>query len=237
MKSASFVVAVSSYGRSQLKRWIDPDQWPKLQVVHCGLDCDFYPDRGHDKIPGPSFVCVARLAEQKGHFLLLEATAKLRAQGLRFRLTLAGDGPLRKRIENRITELELDDIVHITGWLSNEGVRAEIMQSRIVVLPSFAEGLPVVLMEAMAMRRPVVSTYVAGIPELVIPGTTGWLVPAGDAGLLADAMRDALSEEPEEWSQMGRAARQRVLERHDVTREAEKIERLIQVAIGRNVLS
>ncbi len=86
------------------------------------------------------------------------------------------------------------------------------------------------------MRRPVVSTYVAGIPELVIPGSTGWLVPAGDTASLAEAMRGALSVEPQTWVRMGAAARQRVLERHDVTREAEKLERLMQMAIGQEVL-
>jgi glycosyltransferase involved in cell wall biosynthesis len=230
IEAAAFVVAVSSYGRSQLKRWVDLDQWAKIQVVHCGLDCDFYPDQQLDRFPEPSFVCVARLAEQKGHFLLLEAAAKLRAEGLRFKLVLAGDGPLRKQIQERIEELELSDIVKITGWISGERVRSEVAQSRVFVLPSFAEGLPVVLMEAMAMQRPVVSTYVAGIPELVVPGSTGWLVPAGDAVLLADAMREALSAEPQKWAQMGAAARRRVLERHDVIREAEKIERLIHSA-------
>ncbi|WP_246812461.1 glycosyltransferase [Microvirga sp.] len=236
IRAAAFVVAVSSYGQSQLKRWVDLDQWAKLHVVHCGLDCNSYPEQQVDGIPEPSFVCVARLAEQKGHFLLLEATAKLRADGLRFKLVLAGDGPLRKQIQKRIEELELSDIVKITGWISGDRVKGEIAQSRVFVLPSFAEGLPVVLMEAMAMQRPVVSTYVAGIPELVVPGSTGWLVPAGDALLLAKAMREALSTEPQTWAHMGAAARRRVLERHDVNREVEKIERLIYSTTKREAL-
>lgn len=236
IKAAAFVVAVSSYGGSQLKRWVDFDQWEKIQVVHCGLDSDSFPNLQPGETPEARFVCVARLAEQKGHFLLLAAAARLRAEGLQFKLVLAGDGPLRKRLEDRIEELALGDVVTITGWISGEQVRREIARSRAFVLPSFAEGLPVVLMEAMAMKRPVVSTYVAGIPELVVPGETGWLVPAGDAALLADAMREALSAEPQQWLRMGVSARRRVLDRHDVAHEAEKLERLIYSATRREVL-
>ncbi len=149
---------------------------------------------------------------------------------------MAHCGTASRRIQERIAELELDGVVKITGWISSERVRVEMALAHALVLPSFAEGLPVVLMEAMALRRPVVSTYVAGIPELVNPGRTGWLVPTGDVALLADAMREALSAEPRIWTRMGEAARERVFERHDITREAEKIERLLRMAIRREAL-
>ena len=116
--------------------------------------------------------------------------------------------------------------MRITGWISGEQVREEILAARALVLPSFAEGLPVVLMEAMAARRPVISTYVAGIPELVRPGEHGWLVPAGDVEALVEAMRACLDTPAERMKAIGEAARERVLERHDVSKEAAKLQRL-----------
>jgi colanic acid/amylovoran biosynthesis glycosyltransferase len=114
-------------------------------------------------------------------------------------------------------------VVRITGWISSDQVRDEILAARALVLPSFAEGLPVVIMEAMALRRPVISTFVAGIPELVDPGEHGWLVPAGDAGALAAAMLACLDAPPETIARMGEAARSKVLEHHDVDKEAGKL--------------
>src|SRR5690606_29651433 len=100
----------------------------------------------------------------------------------------------------------LRDHVHITGWISSAEVREQILASRALVLPSFAEGLPVVIMEAMALRRPVLSTYVAGIPELVRPGEGGWLFPAGDVDALEQALRQVLAFPPEDLERMGAAA-------------------------------
>src|SRR5208283_1487037 len=100
------------------------------------------------------------------------------AKGVQLDLVLAGDGPLRAEIESAIERHELANTVRITGWISSVGVRDELLAARALVLPSFAEGLPVVIMEAMALRRPVLSTYVGGIPELVRAGIDGWLVPA-----------------------------------------------------------
>ncbi len=111
--------------------------------------------------------------------------------------------------------------MRITGWISSEQVREEILAARALVLPSFAEGLPVVIMEAMALRRPVISTYVAGIPELVAPGEHGWLVPAGDAEALADAMQACLDAPVDKLARMGEAAHARVRARHDVDKAAE----------------
>jgi glycosyltransferase involved in cell wall biosynthesis len=230
IRSAAFVVAVSSYGRSQLMRWSDEANWKKLHVVHCGIDDESCAGPVGASAPGRGLLCIARLAEQKGLHVLLEATATLRDQGHEFDLVLAGDGPLRESLERRIRDLGLAHLVTMTGWISGERVRAEIERARAFVLPSFAEGLPVVIMEAMALARPVISTYIAGIPELVLPGVTGWLVPPGNPASLAEAMRQALSAAPDELVRMGEAARHRVLERHDVMREAEKLEILMQMA-------
>ena len=107
-------------------------------------------------------------------------------------------------------------------------MRTEIVAARALVLPSFAEGLPVVIMEAMALRRPVVSTYVAGIPELVRPGREGWLFPAGDVDALVAALEEMLATPTETLEAMGQAAYVRVLERHAIDTEAAKLARLFK---------
>ncbi|MEA1604726.1 glycosyltransferase [Pseudomonas spirodelae] len=223
VRRAAFVVAISSYGRSQLFRWVEHAHWAKVKVVHCGLERAF-----HDVPPvamptAPRLVCVGRLCEQKGQLLLMQAAGLLAEQGLEFEIVLAGDGEMRAEIEALIARYSLQARVRITGWISSEQVRAEILAARALVLPSFAEGLPVVIMEAMALRRPVLTTYVAGIPELVCHGENGWLFPAGSVEALAVALADCLAQSAEVLARMGEAAYQRVLERHDIDTEAAKL--------------
>jgi glycosyltransferase involved in cell wall biosynthesis len=230
---AAFVVAVSSFGRSQLFRWCRSSDWPKVRIVRCGVDSAFL-DAGPLPAPAePRLVCVGRLAEQKGQLVLVEAAALLAAKGVDFQLVLAGDGPMRPQIEAGIAAHGLGTRAKITGWLSGDAVRAEVTAARLFVLPSFAEGLPVVLMEALALGRPVVTTFVAGIPELVRAGSNGWLVPAGDAHALADALADALRTDPKRLEEMGRAGAEAARAAHDVRREAEKLVALFAEAIGR----
>ncbi|MDR6711362.1 glycosyltransferase involved in cell wall biosynthesis [Pseudomonas hunanensis] len=223
VRRAAFVAAVSSYGRSQLYRWVAHAHWAKVKVVHCGLERSFHDVAAVAPPAAPRLVCVGRLCEQKGQLLLLEAARKLAAQSVAFELVLAGDGEMRGQIEALIGEYGLQAQVRITGWISSAQVREEILAARALVLPSFAEGLPVVIMEAMALRRPVLTTYVAGIPELVRPGENGWLFPAGAVDELAVAMADCLAQPVEVLQQLGDAAYQRVLERHDIDTEAAKL--------------
>ena len=232
---AAFVVAISSYGRSQLYRWLARAHWPKVQVVHCGLDAAFHAVAPMPAAAPTRLVCVGRLCEQKGQLLLVQALHRLVSKGVPVELVLAGDGEMRAEIEALVTALALGSHVRITGWIGSEQVRDEILAARALVLPSFAEGLPVVIMEAMALRRPVVTTFVAGIPELVLDGENGWLVPAGDVESLALAMQACLAATPEQLVRMGEAARARVLERHDVDREAGKLVALFTRAAARTV--
>lgn len=228
VRRAAFVVAISSYGRSQLFRWVDHAHWPKVKVVHCGLERAFH-DVPPVAIPAaPRLVCVGRLCEQKGQLLLMQAAGLLAEQGHEFEIVLAGDGEMRAEIETLIERYGLHGRVRITGWISSEQVRAEILAARALVLPSFAEGLPVVIMEAMALRRPVLTTYVAGIPELVHPGENGWLFPAGAVEELAAALADCLAQPPEVLQRMGEAAYGRVLERHAIDTEAAKLAELFR---------
>lgn len=173
-------------------------------------------------------MCVGRLSEEKGQLLLIEAAHRLVSEAADLKLVLVGDGHLRGDVEELIEKLELRSHVEITGWASSDQVRREILNSRALVLPSFAEGLPVVIMEALALGRPVISTFVAGIPELVQPGVCGWLVPAGSIDPLVSAMRKALHMPVLQLEEMGRAGAVRVAELHDVRTEAEKLARLFR---------
>jgi len=224
---AAFVVAVSDYGRSQLFRWSRHADWGRIHVVHCGVDEGFLNHPPTSVSLAPRLVCVGRLAEQKGQLLLVEAAAQLAREGVDFEITLVGDGPMRGEIEKLIERHGLRDRVKVAGWMGSDAVRDQILASRAMVLPSFAEGLPVVIMEALALGRPVISTYVAGIPELVRTGESGWLVPAGSVPALVEAMRDAVTAPLATLDRMGRAGAALVAERHDARKEAAKLADLI----------
>ncbi len=223
VRHAAFVVAISSYGRSQLYRWVDFADWDKVKLVHCGLEPEFHDEYAVPITSAPRLVCVGRLCEQKGQMLLVRAISRLLLSGIDVQLVLAGDGEMRGDIEALLRQSALQDSVHITGWISSEEVRKEILAARALVLPSFAEGLPVVIMEAMALRRPVLSTYVAGIPELVRPGEGGWIFPAGDVESLVAAIKQVLSAPPEDLERMGMAGRARVLQNHSIDIEATRL--------------
>lgn len=225
---AKFVAAVNSYCRAQLFRRAALADWGKIKVVHCGLEETFRAGETPTPPTRRRLVCVGRLCEQKGQLILLEAFARLQARIGGCHLVLAGDGEMRPEIEARIAALKLEGAVTITGWISSDEVRNEILAAEALVLPSFQESLPVVIMEAMALRRPVISTYVAGIPELVVPGETGWLVPAASITGLVAAMEECLSTSADTLQRMGETAYQRVIGRHDIDAEAAKLVRLFK---------
>lgn len=231
---AAFVVAITDYCSAQLRRWARPEDWSKIHVVHCGVSEKFFRECEPIEPTSRRLVCVGRLCAQKGQLLLVEAVGRLCHEGLEPQLVLAGDGEMKPAIERRIDELGLREQVRITGWIGEADVRKELLAARAMVLPSFAEGLPVVIMEALALSRPVISTYVAGIPELVRPGETGWLVPAGNVEDLADAMREALLAPVEQLDRMGASGRRRVRELHDVAVEAGRLERLLLASVQSN---
>jgi glycosyltransferase involved in cell wall biosynthesis len=128
---------------------------------------------------------------------------------------MVGDGPLRRQIERRIQALGLSAHVTLVGWASNDDVRRHILDARALVLPSFAEGLPVVLMEALALGRPVICTPVGAVAELVQPSVSGWVVPPGSPAALAEAIGAALDAAPEDLDRMARQGAARVAEEHD----------------------
>ena len=231
IEGSSFVTAISSFGRSQLMRWCDPTQWGKINVIRCGLHRD-YLDQPVQPIARESdeLVCVARLSAQKGLPLLIAACDRLRREDERFLVTIVGDGELRDVIKNDIDRRGLGDCIHLVGTRSS-GRSGNPFGARAFVLPSFAEGLPVVIMEALAMARPVITTAIAGIPGLV-DSECGWVVPAGDEQALAEAMKAALHASTDELAAKGKIGRERVRLMHDATRNASMLVEAIARAVA-----
>ena len=229
---AAFVVAVCEFGRAQLYRYCAPEHWPKIHVIHCGVDDGYLSTQRHPVPDRPRLICIGRLSREKGQVILIEAAGRLAAEGVDFELVLAGDGPMRAEIEKAIQRLGLGERVILLGWASGSEVQRQLLDARALVLPSFYEGLPVAIMEAFALGRPVISTYVAGIPELVEPGVNGWLVPAGSVGELAAAMRSSLETSTARLEEMGRAGALRVAQRHNAATEAAKLADLFRTVVG-----
>lgn len=224
---SAFAVAISQFGRSQLCRWTDHSDWARIKVVHCGIE----PAKFDAPAPMPTgprrLVAIGRLVEQKGQLALVEALARTKAP---IHLTLIGDGEMRSQIEALIAQHGLANRITLTGWVDEARIKHELAQAHALVMPSFAEGLPMVVMEAMAAARPVIATYIAGTPELVEPESTGWLVPAGDVDALAAAMDRFARTNDATLAQMGQNARIRVLQRHDIDVEAAKLAAAMQGA-------
>ncbi len=226
---SKFVVAISHFGRSQLYRWVPQEYWHKVKIIHCALDSKFFDEsRPLPDTSEKSLLYVGRLCPEKGAMLLLQALRQVIDQGYRCQLTLAGDGPIRVMLEQQIKALKLEDVVSISGWISSDTVKQYILDSQLLILPSFAEGLPVVLMEAMALKRPVITTYIAGIPELVKNGENGWLIPASNLEALTAAIVQAVQAPHEQLQRMGEAGHQAVFKEHNITTQALKLGQLFR---------
>lgn len=210
---SSFTAGVSSFGRSQLMRWSKVSDWPRIVVVRCGVDEGFLQAEIDPPPQTRRLVCVARLSSQKGLPLLIAAAERLAKSEDDFELRIVGDGELRGDLSEMIRSLGLQKCVKLLGWLSNADVRAEMSSARALVIPSFAEGLPVVIMEAFAMGRPVIASAIAGIPELV-DDECGWAIPAGSIESLTSAMQEALTTAPEQLALLGIEGRRRVAALH-----------------------
>lgn len=213
---AKFVVAITHFCRSQLMLFSDPKHWSKIAIVHCGVTPDAY--RREPGGTGKRVAFVGRLDPVKGALLLIEAMAQVLKTHPDATLTLAGDGPARAGAEARATELGIADAVRFAGFMTQGQVADLLANSDMLVLPSFAEGLPVVYMEALASRIPVVASRVAGVQELVEDGVTGYTVPPGDVATLTDRMI-RLMDDPAKARAMGEAGRRAVEAEHDISRE------------------
>lgn len=221
---ASQTVCVSEFGRSHVLARAQHDDWSKVGVVHCGVDPSEYRPVEHQNGSSDELriLTVGRLVVQKGHAVLLEALAELARRGLRIDQTIVGDGPQRASLERQAARLGLTDQIRFEGTVGQDRIRDYYANADVFCLPSLWEGLPVVLMEAMAMEIPVVSTTVSGIPELVEEGVSGLLAPPARPDLIADALAQ-LAGSPDERRRMGEAGRQKVVAEFDVNRSAEQL--------------
>lgn len=224
---SKFCVAISSYCKSQLWRWANFEDWHKVAEVHCTVGNNGFCHSPNPIVAKQRFVSIGRLCEQKGQMLLLQAVEKLVVDHPEVELHLVGDGEYRARFERFIADRNLENNVILHGWRSSEYIIEQLDQSAVMVLPSFAEGLPVVIMEAFARRRPVIATFIAGIPELVTP-ECGWLVPAGSVDALAIAMAQALQTPSAILEEKGQCGYRAVLARHFAATEVTKLYRLME---------
>ncbi len=232
VRSARFVACIGDFCRSQLMKLVEDEQWPKLTIVRCGLD----PDAFSAAPPPPAgralrVLCVGRLVPDKGQALLVEAVDELRRRGEAVELELVGDGPQRGELEALVRGRGLQDAVSLAGALGQDRMRERLAAADVFCLPSFAEGVPVVLMEAMAVERPVVTTRIMGVAELVEHGVSGLLVPPGRVDALADALAE-LAADPARRAAMGAAGRRRVVEAYDVGEQVERLHGLLAGAGG-----
>ena len=229
VQAAAFVACISDFCRSQLMKLVDPEHWQKLAIVRCGLPVV------HGPAPTPldderfRILCVGRLVPEKGQLILLRAVAHLREQGIRAHVVFVGDGPDAERLRRSIDALGLTEHAEMLGALGSGRVSELHRQTDVFCLPSFAEGIPVVLMEAMSVERPVVATSIAGIPELIRDGVSGALVPPGRPEPLTAALA-RLASDPELGRRWGRAGREQVERRYDIARAAELLDDLFRGA-------
>lgn len=215
VKASAFVRCISHFCKSQVMRHTPYAQWGKLHVVRCGVDPERFPVRAEPKNPEPVVLCLGRLAPAKAQHLLIEALALLRDRNVAFRAVFAGGGPDRNSLEDLARRLGLDSRIEFTGPLGQKEVPAQYLRADVFALPSFAEGLPVVLMEAMSMGVACLATRIAGIPELVRSGENGLLVPAGDVEALAEGL-GALLTDPRLRRRLGDEARAAVTAEYDL---------------------
>jgi glycosyltransferase involved in cell wall biosynthesis len=229
VRRARLVVAPSEFTRSQLLAQVEEPHGARIAVVHMGVDVDrfrFRPDSGRSGAD-VRVLCVARLARHKGHAILLRALARLRDEGLPLQTTLVGDGPERPAIEELRRQLGLERQVELTGTIGQAELPAVYAAADLFCLPTLAEAVGVVNMEAMATGLAVVTSDLMGIPELVDDGSSGLLVTPGREAPLARVLR-TLAADPALRGRLGEAARRRVEEGFDSLAEAEKLSRLLR---------
>ncbi len=220
---ADFVLAIGSYARSQLMKLTPPTQWDKFEVCPLGVDPERFQPVSPRTAPDPvEVICVGRLVPAKGQHILVRAMARLREDRAPVRLRVVGDGLDRASLEREVAALGLHDVVIFEGAVNADRVRELYRGADIFALASFAEGIPIVLMEAMAMQIPAVSTRITGIPELIRDGVDGLLVMPSDIDELAGAIARLAADEQLRLD-LGRAGRERVLEKYNLPRNTERL--------------
>jgi glycosyltransferase involved in cell wall biosynthesis len=225
---AEFVICISDFARSQLMALVGPEHWQKLRVVHCGVDVERFAPSDRQSGRGQLLVaCVGRLVPEKGHRLLIESIAQICRTGADVRLAVVGDGPERAALEALAAQLQVAERVDFLGAVAHSEVDGLLRRSDIFCLPSFAEGVPIVLMEAMAMELPVVASRVMGIPELVEDGVTGRLIAPGSLADLIGVLSQLVAD-PAQRKRLGQGARRRVASDFELRSNAGRLRDLYE---------
>lgn len=229
---AAFVTVVSWYGYAQLMRWSQPADWHKMHLARCGVSGDYLATEPTEPPQNVALLNVGRLHVNKGQYLLLQALSKLRVEGFTPPLTIIGEGTLRADLEAQVRVYGLQQQVTLAGNKSEADVRAALQRSTALIVPSLAENLPLVIVEAFACARPVIATQIAGIPELVEHGKNGFLVAPGDIEALASAIKQIVELSPRRRLEMGQHGRRQVQAMHNVSFAAGQLAVLFEQAIG-----
>lgn len=228
---AAFVIAISAYCRDRLIAYLPEHLHDRVKIVPCGLDLRDYPSEPAPPPMSARLLSVGRLCPQKGQVEIPAAIAAAADTAPQLSVVLIGDGESRAAIEREIAATATGGRIKLLGWRTNAEVRRRIGETRALLLPSHAEGLPIVIMEAFAMGRPVITTRIAAIPELV-DDSCGWLVDPGDGEALAQAIRAVMAASRAKLAKMGQEGRKRVMERHDLDRIAPRLIELFRNANG-----
>ncbi|PYL25507.1 MAG: hypothetical protein DMF37_04690 [Verrucomicrobia bacterium] len=231
--AAAFVAAETDYSRELLCQRC-PDSAAKIYRVYNGIDLELFPNP-LTSAPNtvPRIISVGRLVAFKGFDYLIDACAELARRGLDFTCEIIGDGPVRDDLQTKIDMLNLSPRVNLLGSLSQGAVLEKLQATDIFALASVMDRqgasdiFPTVIIEAMAAARPVVSTRLAGIPESIVHGETGLLVPPGDTMALAQAL-EQLIQNPELQARYGRAGRARVEQHFRIEHTVAPLLQLLQ---------
>jgi glycosyltransferase involved in cell wall biosynthesis len=230
--AADFICCISFFARSQLMRLSPYVHWHKLVVSRLGVDAAVFAPRAARAAPEPfEILCVGRLTPSKGQHLLISAMERLAQQGRKLRLRLVGDGPDAGSLREQAARLDDASAVVFEGAVNQDRIRELYRMADVFCIPSFAEGIPVVLMEAMAMEIPCVSTHITGIPELIRNGVDGLLVAPSDLDGLIAALSD-LMDDAELRERLGKSGRQRVLEDYDLSRSVQNLAAIFAERVG-----
>ena len=228
---ASFLCAIGNFARSQLMKLSPVEHWSKFEVTPLGVDTASF-SRQHRYHEAPfEILCIGRLVPAKGQHILISAVRELADRGRQVRLRFVGDGPDRQSLERQACAQCVDDLIVFEGSVNQDRIRDFYNRADAFVLPSFAEGIPVVLMEAMAMQLPCVTTRITGIPELIRDGIDGLLVVPSDEGELADAI-ERLIADPELRCSLACAGRKRVVERYNLSTNIRRLAEVFRRRLG-----
>jgi colanic acid/amylovoran biosynthesis glycosyltransferase len=221
--AADFLCCITAFARSQLMKLSPWEHWSKFIVAPLGVDAEIFSPRPERTAPETfEILCVGRLTPAKGQHILIDAVARLAQQGRRVRLRLVGSGPDEASLREHAARTTARECVVFEGAINQDRIREFYASADAFCLPSFAEGLPVVLMEAMAMEIPCVTTHIAGSPELIRDGEDGLLVPPSDLEALVQALA-RLIDDPALRRRLARSGRARVVEHYDLRRSVERL--------------